>query len=295
MNKKVAIIGSDSYIATQLYHRFEHDDLRLFTYKASAKEGEVVKDLFSIDVNDFIGVDTVINFAAMVHLPEPKDDSDFVRVNTLLPIHLARVAKEAGVKHYVQMSSISVYGDVTQYKEDSPYNPEGVYGRTKLNADQALVELANDKFIISLIRPPMVYGGGLSPGNMQKIIRVAMKGVPLPVKGLNNKRDVIHVYNLIEALLLIIDQSLGGIFLPSDKKSISTEDIVDLTGVYSHTRIRKVVLPAIAKRFIVKLKPILYQKLFGDSKVVCNMPEDYQPKYKLEDGIEDIVRAIEQS
>lgn len=295
MIKQVAIIGSDSYIATHFYKSLEHCDTRLFSWKSSGKEGEIVKDLFAINAEDLKGIDVVINFAAKVHQPEPKEDSEFIRINTQLPVELAKVAREAGVSHFVQMSSLGVYGDVSSYKEESAYKPEGVYGRTKLEADKVLLDLHTTSFMVSIVRPPIVYGGGLSPGNMQKIVRMALKGWPFPVKGIQNKRDVIHVYNLIQALLLIINTPLQGVLIPTDKRSISTEDIVNLADIFSQRRVRKMSFPKLAKSLILKVKPNLYQKLFGDSKVECNMPDTYQPKYHLEDGIEDIVKAIEQS
>lgn len=295
MNKKVAIIGSDSYIATHFYNKSEQYDTKLFTCKSSGKEDEIVKDLFSLTLDDFKSIDVVINFAAIVHQPEPKDDSEFTRVNTLLPIALAKIAKEAGVKQFIQMSSLGVYGDIPLYEVNSVYNPEGVYGRTKMEADKVLIDLQDDTFKVSLVRPPMVYGGGMSPGNMQKIVRMALKGLPFPVKGLKNQRDVIHVYNLVDALLMIINDNLDGVLLPTDRRSISTEDIINLTDIYSSKRVRKVAFPNLFKSVIAKLKPNLYQKLFGDSKVVCNMPEAFQPKYSLEDGIEELVRGIDNS
>lgn len=294
MNKKIAIVGSDSFIAIRFFSKSPQYEKCLFTANSSEKKGEVVKDLFSIGVDDFKGMDVVINFAAKVHQSGSTNELEYNRVNTELPIYLAKVAKEAGIKHFVQMSTLGVYGDVSTCSVDSPYKPVSFYGQSKMNADLGLLDIADDTFKLTIMRSPIVYGGGLSPGNMQRLVRFALQGIPLPIKGLNNQRDVIHVYNLIEALQLVIDDVLDGIYIPTDKHSISSENIYDAVAAATTKKVRKFSMSLVLK-IIEKIFPVIYQKVFGDCKVECNLPDAYQPKHKFEDGIRDIVYAIEKT
>lgn len=293
--KVIGIIGADSFIATRFYEAMDKSYLKLYSYRATAKKEALIKDFFTITEEDLQGVDVLVNFAAIVHKPEPKDDSEFVSINERLPQYLAKTAKAAGVKQFVQLSSLAVYGDVENYDVDSPYKPEGAYGRTKLAADKAILALADESFVVSVLRPPIVYGGGLSPGNIQRLVRMSLSGVLMPFKALNNRRDFIHVYNLVEALKMICIEGLSGILIPTDKVSVSTEDVINLTSIFSQSRIRKIAVPKIAKNILKMVKPNIHHKLFGDALVTCNMPVHYTPKYTLSDGIEDLVKAIEET
>ena len=288
-SKRIAIIGSDSFIATRLYDALDKEQVCLFAIKSSGKENEIVKDLFSITADEILGVDAIINFAAIVHRPDFNNESEYKRVNVDLPLYLAKISKQAGVSQFIQMSSVAVYGDVEHYSVDSPFSPVGFYGQTKLTADIGLQKQVTDKFLVSIIRPPMVYGGGMSPGNLQRLARVAIKGMPMPFGGINNKRDFVLVYNLIEAIKIIIEEKIGGVFIPTDIKSVSTENIIDLISKHSTSKVRKITIPSLVLKAIKKIKPTIYQKLYGNALAECNMPNNYQPKYNMEHGIIDLI------
>lgn len=291
----IGIIGADSFIATRFYEAMDKSYLKLFSYRSTSKKEALVKDFFTITEEDLQGIDVLINFAAIVHQPEPKDDVEYVSVNEKLPQYLAKTAKDAGVEQFVQISSLAVYGDVELYDVDSPYQPQGAYGRTKLAADEVILALADDAFKVSVVRPPIVYGGGLSPGNIQRLVRMALSSVLMPFKRVQNERDFIHVYNLVEALKIICINGLSGVLIPTDKHPVSTEDVINLASIFSQNKVRKIAIPGFVRVVLKKFKPNMHHKLFGNAHVVCNMPDSYQPKYKLADGIEDLVNAIEET
>lgn len=295
MKKKIAIIGSGSYIASHFYESIDQHDVRLFSRSFSGKKDEIVKDLFDINCDDLKGVDVVINFAAIVHQPNCNDEAIYHRVNTLLPILLAELAKEAGVTHFVQMSTVGVYGNVDSYKADSEYKGENFYAKSKIAADKSLLNLQSDEFNVSIVRPPVVYGGGASPGNIKRLIIAALRGIPFPVKGINNKRDVLHVLNLVHALNVIVTETLGGVLIPTDKARISTEDILDQVVVLVERKIHKFKLPSVLIKLIAIIKPDFIQKIYGNSIGECNMPSSYNPHFTLVDGVKDIIIAIEKS
>lgn len=289
----ISIIGSDSFIASKLYDAIKKDIVvTSFAIKSSGKSSEKVIDLFSITEEDFKGSDVVINFAAIVHQPKLKDDALYQRVNTELPIHLAVEAKKAGVKHFIQISTIAVYGDVDKISVDSIEIPTNIYGQTKLNADLALLDLQDLSFGVTIVRPPMVYGGGKAPGNLLNLINAAFKGIPMPFKGVSNKRDFIHVDNLVLALISIVNNEIFGIVIPTDRKAVSSYELVKIIKKYSSKKVIVIKIPGIIRKLINIVNPNIYKKVFGSLEVECNLDEQvYKPIKSIEIGIQEMLNS----
>lgn len=296
-NKKTIIIGSDSFIAGKYIETAiqKHEPLKLFGRKARGFDNEIItNNFFNLAANDFSGFDALINFAAIVHRPENTDETLYKKINTNLSLHLAAEAQKAGVKQFVQMSTIAVYGNSENINENSPEKPETLYGQTKLAADKALLEMQTDDFKVSIIRPPMVYGGGNAPGNLMRLIKLSLKGIPLPFKGVDNKRDFIHVMNLIEALRTVIDHNLQGVIIPDDRQAISTESIIRLVKKHAKSKVRLMSVPKFALSLGKKFFPAYHRKLYGSLHVQCNLPEHlYKPKRSPEEGISEMVNVLE--
>lgn len=291
--KKTIIIGSDSFIATKYYNSLHSTKkVKLITRKTSNKNGEtIISDLFKINYNDLKGFDAVINFTAIVHQSKTKNHKLYKRINTLLPIHLAKESKKAGIKHFVQISTISVYGRVNRISIESQERPTDIYGKTKLDADRSLLKMHSSDFKITIIRPPMVYGGGMSPGNMMRLIQIANLGVPLPFKNINNKKDFIHVFNLIECISIVMNNDIYGVVLPTDKQPVSTCEIINLIKKNKSGTTRIVNINKLLLKLIKFALPGYYYKLFDSLTIQCNLPERlYLPRYTLEDGIKEMIK-----
>lgn len=290
----IAIIGSDSFIASKLYESISTQFcVQLFSRESSNKRNEIIKELFEISLEDFININVVINFAAIVHQPKLKNDKLYKKVNTELPIHLATNAKKAGVKHFIQMSTIAVYGNTTEININSIERPNNIYGLSKFNADKQLISLQDENFKVSIIRPSMVYGGGIAPGNLLNLIKTSEKGIPMPFKGIKNKRDFINVNNLVHSIKAIIENNITGIIIPTDKEPISTEQILFLIKKYSSKKIRIFKIPKLLMVLIKVIRPNLYKKVFGNLKIDCNLPVKlYTPKFTFEDGIKEMIEKL---
>jgi UDP-glucose 4-epimerase len=291
--ENLVIIGSDSFIATQFYNSIaSKDEVKLFSRQFSGKPNEQIKNLFQINEGDLKGSSVIINFAAIVHQPKLNDEKLYKKINTDLPIHLAMEAKKAGVKHFIQMSTIAIYGSVTSISENSIEQPNNLYGASKLAADKALLAMQDENFNVSIIRPPMVYGGGKAPGNLLKLVKFAQKGIPLPFKNVNNARDFIHVLNLVDAMNVVITNKIYGIVIPTDENSVSTETIINHIKKYSSKKIRQFAIPTIIQILIKGVVPSIYNKVFGDLRIECNLPSEiYMPKFTIEKGIKEMTQT----
>jgi len=299
----IGIVGANSFVASSFISYCKINLTNTFKFTLFSRspitqfEKEIsilVDDYTQLSSESFQNLDIVINFTAIVHNPSHKDDKLYHQINHHLAKSLATKAKFAGVSHFIQISTIAVYVENNYITEKTTENPCTLYGLSKLNADNALLAMQDDSFKVSIIRPPMVYGGGRAPGNMQKLIKFALTGIPLPFEGVNNKRDFIHVNNLVQALNLVIEHELYGIVIPTDRNPVSTSKILNLVNKYSKGKIRKIAIPLPILQLIKWVNSSLYKKVYGDLLVECNMPESiYQPKYLLDSGIKEMVKAIE--
>ena len=153
----------------------------------------------------------------------------YYKVNRDLPIEVAKKAKKENVKQFIFMSSMIIYGadgKITESKvidENTEKKPIDFYGKSKLEADEAIQKLSDDKFSTVIIRTPMVYGPRCK-GNFPKLKKIAEISPIFP--NINNERSMIYIDNLCEFLKQIIDREEKGIFYPQNNEYISTKDIV---------------------------------------------------------------------
>lgn len=181
------------------------------------------------------GIDIVIHLAARVHVMHD-DASDplaaFRRTNTAGTERLARAAAAAGVKRLVYVSSIKVNGEETvgarRYTEQDIPRPQDPYGISKWEAEQALHRVAKDSGLeVVIVRPPLIYGADVK-GNFIQMMRVVARGVPLPFASLQNKRDLLYVGNLADALIACATHpsAAGQTYLLCDGEPVSTAQLL---------------------------------------------------------------------
>src|SRR5699024_5538582 len=139
-------------------------------------------------------------------------------------IEVAKKAKSDGVKQFIFMSSIIVYGTKNEFidKNTEP-NPDNFYGESKLQAEQGILPLQDENFSIAIIRPPMIYGKG-SKGNYPLLSKLAQITPIFP--DYDNQRSMLHIDNLTEFLRIIIDYDDSGIFFPQNEEYVKTSDMV---------------------------------------------------------------------
>ncbi|MGI6194410.1 MAG: NAD-dependent epimerase/dehydratase family protein [Eubacteriales bacterium] len=212
--KKILITGANSYIGTS----FEN-------YLKQWPDKYQVDTIDMIDGSwrekSFTGYDAVFHVAGIAHQKETKKNAHlYYKVNRDLAIETAKKAKTDGVKQFILMSSMSVYGMNTGIiTENTVPNPKGYYGCSKLQAENEIIKLCENNFKITIIRSPMVFGQNCI-GNYRTLVDIVKKISVFPY--VKNKRSVINVNNLCNIVKKIIDEELDGILLPQDKQYMNT-------------------------------------------------------------------------
>jgi nucleoside-diphosphate-sugar epimerase len=180
------------------------------------------------------GVTSVIHCAARVHqMDDPPEAIDAYRtVNTHGTLRLAEAAAEAGVRRFVFVSTIKVHGDETTpdrvFGPDSPLVPTDGYGRSKAEAEEALWSLSERSGLeVTVVRPPLVYGPG-AKGNIERLVRLVQRRVPLPFGSIKNRRSLVGLRNLSQLLLCCADhpRAAGQAFVAGDEEVVSTPDVL---------------------------------------------------------------------
>lgn len=200
------------------------------------------------------GVDAVLHLAARVHqmrdtAADPMEE--FRRVNVAGTRRLAEQAAAAGVRRFVFVSSIKVNGEGTapgrRFRADDAPAPEDPYGRSKLEAEEALRAVGEATGMeVVVVRPPLMVGKGVK-GNLASLAEAIRKGRPLPLGGITaNRRSLLDVRNLADVLerCLWHHAVAGRVFLVSDGVPVSTAELARQIGRAAGRAPRLVPIPA---------------------------------------------------
>jgi nucleoside-diphosphate-sugar epimerase len=177
------------------------------------------------------GVRAVVHLAAHVHPPGrdgPDGDAVHFRVNAAGTGRLAEAAVAAGVRRFVFVSSVKAVADGGVVTDGSPPRPGSAYGRSKLEGERALERIAGRTGMEAVVlRPPLVYGPGVG-ANFLRLLRACRRGLPLPLGAVRNRRSLIHVANLADAVATCLShpRATGHRFLVHDGPTPSTPELV---------------------------------------------------------------------
>lgn len=227
--KKILIAGEGSFIGTALAEWLKQYPSEYQTDIVSVKEKKWKN-------YDFSPYQVVVNVAGIAHIHiTPKLEPLFYQVNRDLALHLCKKAKDSGVKQYIYLSSMNVYGDTNEVITDKTKPaPKNFYGNSKLQADTLLMKFNSTTFRTASIRPPVVYGKGCK-GNYPRLEKY-VKYLPV-FPDYPNRRSLIYIDNLCELIRLVIEKESGGIYHPQNKEYVSTSELVKAIARYHHKKI----------------------------------------------------------
>jgi len=222
--KNILISGATGFIGERLVGAVDAN-IRVLSRKKQSNYETVVCDLKSevIPNNALDGVNTVFHLAGFAHdlSDATKIQNIYQKVNVDATIRLAKLAVKSNVNRFIFVSSVkagggSNFGVCVSEKDQG--DPEGIYGKTKREAELKLLKIGKESDMhVSIIRPSLVYGPNVK-GNLQLMLSGIKKGwfPPLPETG--NKRSMIHVDDLVRAILLVADddRANGEIFIATD-------------------------------------------------------------------------------
>jgi len=278
---KSIVTGSSGFIGKRLITLLQKEHYaitRILRKNLSDSKNDILCDLEKESLKDgvFNNIDTVFHLAAYVHdiSPRKKSLAPYKRLNVDATKKIAYQASREGVKNFIYVSSVKASYQKLLFEH--ALTKKNIYGRTKREAELELLELSSKTDMkICIIRPALVYGPELK-GNLLNMKKTIERGWFPPLPKVNNSRSMIHVDDLVRAILLIEKKGESGeIYNVTDGKSYSSNEIYEIFYKFFNKKPPKIRLPL----FILKLtayfpgivgemvKRLLENDIHSDSKV----------------------------
>lgn len=300
--KKVLITGLNSYIGNSFEKYIEGmQEPAIQTEKISLKEE-------GWQEKSWAGYDAVLHVAGLAHVDVSRADEEtrkrYYRINRDLAGQAAEKAKNDGVKQFIYLSSIIVYGDsapigkekrITRETKPSPAN---FYGDSKLQGEQAALALQEgsnsesiqDAFHVFILRLPMIYGKD-SKGNFPKLKKLAERMPVFPK--IENRRSMLYIGNLCELIRIAIEGEWEGIICPQNREIVSTSELV--RAIREQKRKKIILVPGFSR--ILKLCSHFtgyVNKIFGSleyDRELDAVETDYC-RYSLRGSLKDMEEGV---
>ena len=247
------------------------------------------------------GCDAVVHAGGLAHVLDRAAAAaaeTFEDINVGGTLTLARAAADAGVGHFVFISSIAAVGepDGGPLRESDAPRPATPYGQSKLAAERGLAAIAAETGLtVTSLRPPLVYGPDAG-GRFRQMLRWCALGLPLPFGGIENQRSYLAVENLVDAVMVCLSRrdAAGGVFHLADQGVLSTPELLRLIGEGLGRPARLFAVPSVMLRAMRRFglaQPIdkLSQTLVVDGSAF-RQRLGWEPPVDLREGIVDAAR-----
>ena len=244
--QKILIVGGGGYIGSMLipelvkneyyvrcFDRFTSSDT--FSKLKSNKNTEVIiGDVRDIALENFFGVDTVIDLVSLTKNLDEVQEEEIVQINKNARQKIIEMSKQSEVSQYIRISSSNVYeGNLKKNNEEETPNPRTLYAKINLELDKYAISLNTSKFSVTILRLASIFGDSVrmrwdqSINSMLKELHLKGK---IEVKSKSSKRPFLHIKDAVEAIILVIksrkEKVAGEIFnVGSYDQNYSIEEI----------------------------------------------------------------------
>lgn len=210
---RVLITGATGFIGQRLARRLASQGVscRLSARRIAPAAGAMPADLGDLSAlrAACAGIETVFHCAGHAHAFTPAAGEAVLhwRTNRDGTRNLLEAAAAAGVQRFVFLSSVKAMAEPGEacVDEDFPGLPESDYGRAKREAEALVLAAGRQHGMhVVVLRPAMVYGAG-GRGNLERMGRLVCRGLFPPLPETGNRRALVHVDDLVSAMLLVAD------------------------------------------------------------------------------------------
>jgi UDP-glucose 4-epimerase len=305
MKGRVLITGASGFIGKRLAGALAKEDWEV---RAAARDLSLVPAVSGVarvampdlthpaDWSGLLdGITHVIHLAGIAHSPGSLPDELYTRINAEAVGELAAAAR-GKVERFVFISSVRAQAGLSAdhaITEKDAALPTDAYGRAKLNGEEFV---AASGVPFTVLRPAVVYGRGVK-GNIAVLATLARTPMPLPFAGLNNRRSLLALDNLVSAISLVLGakEAANGTFLVADAEPISVADLVATMreGLGRPPHLVKAPLGAVMRLMTSFGKEAEWERLSGNFVIDAArlMGIGWRPAVATHDGIVRMMRS----
>ncbi len=296
---KILVTGATGFLGSEIVRQAVADHLPMRT--TSRRMESIIPDVdyYPADILDlsslnsiFRDVSLVIHAAGLAHIFDKAkaDTASFKTINEQGTVNVTRLAAIAGVRHFVLISSVSVYGPFTQcmVDESASCHPKGPYAESKYQAEQRSIEIAQQFGMpLTILRLATLYGEG-DPGNVGRLMRSLAKGRFLWIGDGRNRKSLLYRGDAARACLAAMSAPPNGVAIYNVSAPPSTmHEIVEGLTDELGTRPLPVRVPAAfvisATRLLSGLPPSRFSSLHATVKKW--LAEDVYDTHRIEAAI----------
>ncbi|MGH8592382.1 MAG: NAD-dependent epimerase/dehydratase family protein [Gammaproteobacteria bacterium] len=318
VSQRIVVTGATGFIGSALVRRLSAQGVEVVgvTRQRAPAGDQAVRSWLTVEAigphTQWAGrlenVDVVVHLAAIAHLaPEHSSEAlaHYREVNVYGTERLARCAAASGVKRFIFLSTVKIHGEETgrgpagqwqSFKENDQANPQDAYAISKWEAEQTLEKTRAETGMDTVIlRPPLVYGPGVG-ANFLRLLKLVYRGMPTPLRAVRNRRSLIYVENLVDALIACISFPIpiNNTFLVSDAVA-STPDLIRSIGKALRRPVFLFSLPAVLLRAIalVSGKKAIMDRLLGSLVVDCSLIQKqlgWSAHWSVDQGLQTTAR-----
>jgi len=294
--KNILLTGGEGFVGRSLLQRLLLENTWNVCAVTRRKSPLFPPEVTVVKIDDLSGnvrwdeiivdIDVVVHTAGRVHIMKDQHTdplSEYRRVNVAGTLGLARHAAISGVKRFVFLSSIKVYGECSEkgapFSENDNVNPIDPYSLSKYEAEAGLLALADEYDMeVVIIRPPLVYGPGVK-ANFLSLMKLLYYRIPLPLAKVNSLRSFVAIDNLVDFIVLCMTHRSAGneIFLVSDGRDVSVPELMVILGEAMNKPARLFHFPVIGLKILAL---VLGQKK-AMQRVLGTLQLDVQKAKKL--------------
>jgi UDP-glucose 4-epimerase len=234
----ILVTGATGFVGQRLIECLKLDgcNIKVISRKPMLGVEVIICDFLKDNIPDnaLKDIDIVFHLAGYAHdlKSELGIEDTYQKINVGVTDELLSLSVKHNVKKFIFVSSVKAGGHPIRGKctaEEDQNNPEGIYGKTKRETELKVLKAGQSANIhVSILRPALIYGPNVK-GNFQLMMQGIKKGwfPPLPETG--NRRSIVHVDDVVRALLLLVNsqQANGEIFIATDGKTYSSRNIYE--------------------------------------------------------------------
>ena len=236
--KNVIITGTSGFVGKNLVNDLKSSlSLRLTSISRNPdleKQNLSLDDVISYD-EYFTGKLTAsyyIHLAGKAHdLKNISDETEYFTVNYELTKKLYdQFIEDKSASGFIYISSVKAIADEVDGELDEEYKPAPVtaYGRSKLKAEDYMLDTLKEGKQVYILRPCMIHGPG-NKGNLNLLFKIVQKGIPWPLGNFNNKRSFLSIDNFCYVIREILNNNISqGIYNLADDEPLSTNQVVEM-------------------------------------------------------------------